>query len=127
MPGRGALEEKTDTRSSSDETENEGELTGVSGGSTDETRGRNDGSSWGLRGAVRWARGFGASGPLAAGGVSPVGREETTQGGGKGELGLTTNLGTVAWAAPEMLLSGEGGKGEYTSKVSGGVLRGDHG
>ncbi|CAM9146986.1 unnamed protein product, partial [Hapterophycus canaliculatus] len=36
---------------------------------------------------------------------------------GSPDLGLTTNLGTVAWAAPEMLLGGEGGRGEYTSKV----------
>lgn len=45
------------------------------------------------------------------------------RGGGRGRnrkagLGLTTNLGTVAWAAPEMLLVGEGGRGEYTSKVT---------
>lgn len=42
--------------------------------------------------------------------------------GGREEIGLTTNLGTVAWAAPEMLLAGEGGRGEYTSKVGNGSV-----
>lgn len=50
-----------------------------------------------------------------AGGRGGAGR--VAAGAGTGDLGLTTNLGTVAWAAPEMLLSGEGGRGEYTSKV----------
>lgn len=35
----------------------------------------------------------------------------------RAELSLTTNIGTVAWAAPEMLMGGESGRGEYTAKV----------
>lgn len=46
------------------------------------------------------------------------GRETGGRVGGA-EWGLTTNLGTVAWAAPEMLLAGESGRGEYTYKVRG--------
>lgn len=32
-------------------------------------------------------------------------------------MALTTNLGTVAWAAPEMLCAGVDGRGGYTAKV----------
>lgn len=57
-----------------------------------------------LSGVARWGRG---ARPTAGGAAA----EERG-------LGLTTNLGTVAWAAPEMLRGAEGGRAEYTAKVS---------
>lgn len=80
----------------------------------------------GLRGSARWARGGVKAPGMVSGGAVGSGRGGRAGGGGAAErgsdrefvgLGLTTNLGTVAWAAPEMLLGGEGGRGEYTSKV----------
>lgn len=69
--------------------------------------------SWRLGGGDRGRRGKKAT--VVAGSTKPdtAGRE----GRRTAELGLTTNLGTVAWAAPEMLAGGEDGRGEYTSKV----------
>ena len=96
----------------------------VAGGRTKRSAGigdgRDDGGSWGLRGAARWGRSSWARGM----GATPVGSSAGSSGSaagddeGKGELGLTTNLGTVAWAAPEMLV-GDGSRGEYTAKVGG--------
>ncbi|CAM9808478.1 unnamed protein product, partial [Laminaria digitata] len=65
--------------------------------------GADDFGSWGLRGATRWGRKSLARGTGT--GTTPAGK-----------LGLTTNLGTVAWAAPEML-GADGSRGEYTAKV----------
>ncbi|CAM9160203.1 unnamed protein product [Ectocarpus sp. 4 AP-2014] len=70
----------------------------------------------------RSGRGGGGRVGGALSGVARWGRDSrpTAGGAGAGErgLGLTTNLGTVAWAAPEMLRGGEGGRAEYTAKVS---------
>lgn len=57
--------------------------------------------------------GAGGGGSMA----SSVGgrRSKRTRWPKQDDLGLTTNLGTVAWAAPEMLMGG----GEYTAKVRG--------
>lgn len=87
---------------------------------------KSDGRGWGLRSAIRWGKGLKADPETVASNRSGVGGGITprrsdvagTAGLGRREdLGLTTNLGTVAWAAPEMLIAGEGGRGEYTSKV----------
>lgn len=96
----------------------------VAGGRTKRTAGigdgKGEGGSRGLRGAARWGRNSWARGT----GTTPVGSSAGNSGSaagedeGKGELGLTTNLGTVAWAAPEMLV-GDGSRGEYTAKVGG--------
>ena len=70
-----------------------------------------------IRGVVRWGRGSRSTAAGAGGGGGAAGRGAPGQ-QEEEEPGLTTNLGTVAWAAPEMLLGGQGGRGEYTAKVS---------
>lgn len=67
-----------------------------------------------IRGVVRWGRGSRST--AAGAGIGATGRG-ADWGDEEEEPGLTTNLGTVAWAAPEMLLGGPGGRGEYTAKV----------
>lgn len=104
----------------------EGRGNGTGAGRTKRTAGKgdikDDGGSWGLRGATRWGRKSLARGTGT--GTTPAGsspRNSESAAGeveGKGELGLTTNLGTVAWAAPEML-GADGSRGEYTAKVGG--------
>lgn len=102
----------------------EGRGNGTAAGGTKRVAGKGDdagdGGSWGLRGAARWGISSWARGTGTAPAGSSAGNSESAAGedGGKGELGLTTNLGTVAWAAPEMLV-GDGSRGEYTAKVSG--------
>lgn len=74
-----------------------------------------------IRGVVRWGRGARTTTTTTA---DVVGADDVVElrgggGGGRGEeRRLTTNLGTVAWAAPEMLFGGQDGRGEYTAKVS---------
>lgn len=73
-----------------------------------------------IRGVVRWGRGARTTTTTA----DVMGADEVVEprgsggGGRREERRLTTNLGTVAWAAPEMLFGGQDGRGEYTAKVS---------
>lgn len=102
----------------------EGRGNGTAAGGTKRIAGKGDDTgddgSWGLRGVARWGISSWARGTGTAPAGSSAGNSESAAGEdeGKGELGLTTNLGTVAWAAPEMLV-GDGSRGEYTAKVSG--------
>lgn len=89
-----------------------------------------DGAGPGAGLASRWRFGRGAGhrgGGARAGGASDgarqgAGEQDRKAEAGRVEMGLTTNVGTVAWAAPEMLVGGEGGRGEYTAKVGQGPV-----
>eukprot|EP00904_Undaria_pinnatifida_P005064 jgi/Undpi1/1688/HiC_scaffold_11.g05078.m1 len=99
----------------------EGRGNGTTAGRKKRVGGKNNGDNWGFRGASRWGRSSWGPGTATtpARGTSAGNSSDSAAGEGekKGELGLTTNVGTMAWAAPEMLLGGDGGRGEYTVKV----------
>lgn len=101
----------------------EGRGNGTTAGRKKRVGGKNNGDNWGFRGASRWGRSSWGPGTATtpARGTSAGNSSDSAAGEGekKGELGLTTNVGTMAWAAPEMLLGGDGGRGEYTVKVGG--------
>ena len=119
-PAHATIEEGSGGR---DESRDNGTIAGRTKRIAGKGDGKIDGGRWGLRGVARWGRSSWARGRGTTPVGSSAGSSESAAGEdeGKGELGLTTNLGTIAWAAPEMLV-GDGSRGEYTTKV-GGVRR----
>lgn len=100
---------------------------GVSSGGWGAGIGGGGGGSWGLRRAVHWGRGWRAPGTAGSGAAGRDDGAGTERGGRGEEVGLTTNLGTVAWAAPEMLSGGGSRRAEYTAKVNGRTVTPDAG